>query len=115
MCGHMSDALTSPQSIARWRRILAAILGVASAVFTGLWLAIWVFVILQIVGGVYEGGELIFAGLFLTAPPVALGTLGALVLVGPKQCKVAWISALLYCSPFIFGVVIACVAPLFRG
>ena len=76
-----------------------------TALFTALWLVLVGFVLLQIFGRVYEGGELVFAGLFITAPPVFISTLLALLLVGPRNCKVAWISALLWLSPVAVGLV----------
>jgi hypothetical protein len=80
-----------------------------------MWLAVWAFVILQIIGRVYEGGELVFAALFLTAPPVFLCTGGALILVGAKRCKLAWISALIYIAPFLVSVLGVAAAALFQS
>jgi hypothetical protein len=97
----MTDSPSSIEPIARWRLIAALIMSLGSASFTALWLAIFGFFLLQVFTGVCEGGELIFIGLFLTALPVCLLTLGALLLVGPKYCKLAWISAIAYAAPFI--------------
>ncbi len=39
-----------------------------------------------------------------TTEPIAPWRLiGALLLVGPKHCKLAWISAIVYLTPFIVG------------
>lgn len=89
--------------IAQWRLIGALILSLGSAFFTFLWLAMVGFFLLQVFTGVCEGGELIFIGIPLTAVPVYILTIGALLLAGPKHCKLAWISAIVYLTPFIVG------------
>ena len=109
----MNGGASSEGSVSRWRRICATIFSAVAALFTGLWLLLCAFVFLQIMTGVYEGGELVFAGIFLTAPPVLLSTVLALLFVGPRRCKVAWISGLLYLSPPIVCGIIAAIASVF--
>jgi hypothetical protein len=90
--------------------VCAGFLSAGAAFFTASWLTLCGFVMLQIIGHVYEGGELVFVRIFLTAPPVLLITMFALLLVGPRRCKVAWIFALLYLSPLLISLVAAAIA-----
>jgi hypothetical protein len=105
---------SSDNRIARWKLISAKILGGIVALFTALWLLIILFVILQMIGGVYEGGELVFVGVFLTAPPVFICSILAMILVGPKRCKMAWLSALLWLAPWVVSIIITCVVLIFK-
>src|SRR5262245_50117910 len=109
----MNAGTSSVDTVSRWRRICATIFSAVAALFTGLWLLLCVFVFLQMMTGVYEGGELVFVGIFLTAPPVLLSTVLAIFFVGPRRCKVAWISGLLYLSPPIICGIIAAIASVF--
>ena len=109
----VSDPVTD--SIPRWRSILAALLSVGVLLSTFLWLVIWAVVTLQLIGGVYEGGELLFVGIVFTAPVVFIFTCLSLLLVGAKRCKVACISAFLYLvCPLLILLISGVVSELFR-
>lgn len=110
----MSTPPADTAGVSRWRRVVATLCGLGAAFFTGLWLLVCGFVLLQIFGRVFEGGELVFAALFLTAPPVVIFTALALWLVGPRRCRLAWISAVLYVSPIAISIIIGMVASLFH-
>lgn len=99
----MTVSPRTSEPIAHWRLIGAFALSLGSALFTFLWLTIVGFFLLQVFGGVSEGGELIFIGMLLTAPPVCILTIGALLLAGPKHSKLAWISAIAYTTPFMMS------------
>lgn len=107
------NSIEPKKEIASWRCLVAGLFSAGALLFTILWLAICAFVMLQIIGQVYEGGELVFAGIFLTAPPVFICTIGALLLVGPKRCKLAWMSALFYFSPVIVALILAAIGAVF--
>ena len=115
----MSDSMSitppppPPVIVSKWRRVCANLLGFGVVCFVTLWLLVWAFVFWQISAGVFEGGELVFAAIFITAPPVLLFTILALCLVGPSRCKLAWISALFYFAPFVVAFLLAAIGPLF--
>ena len=109
----MSTLNPTTEGLAPWKRIFVGFLSACVVICTLLWLAISGLVILQIIGRVYEGGELVFAGIIITAPPVFIFTTIALLLVGPKRCKIAWISALLYFSPVIIASILSAIGTLF--
>ena len=100
------------EDVSPHRRKLARSLSVGALVFTILWLLICALFAIQIIGGVVEGGELVMGGLVLTAPPVFICTVGAMLLVGRKRSKLAWVSALLWLSPVIVLLVFAGIAEL---
>ena len=101
----MTPELSAPSNLTAKRRRSATVLSTIAALSTALWLAVVAFVELQLITGVFEGGELVFAGIFFTAPPVFISAIWAMRLVGARHCKLAWISALLWLSPLIVGLI----------
>jgi hypothetical protein len=66
---------------------------------------------LQAVAGVYDGPILILIVLFFTLPPAIICTVISLILVGPRRCKVAWISLCVFGLPFVVAMGAALFGP----
>jgi len=82
------------------RQITATVLGAITLACAALFYLSFGFVILQSLGGTYDGVALPIISLVLTLPPAVVCTIIAMILVGPKRCKLAWIS---FCSyPLLF-------------
>lgn len=92
--------MNSNPEISSTRRVIAVTLGVIALFCTLLWLLTNAFVVAQQIAGVYDGPMLIVVAFVLTFPPLILCTIFALMLVGPRRCKLAWISLLIYLLPF---------------
>jgi hypothetical protein len=101
--------MSSKPEISPVRRFIAVALGVVTLLCTLLWLLTLGFVTAQCVAGVYNGPELGVGILVLTFPPTLLCTIIALFLVGPRRCKLAWISLCVYIAPIVitFGSLFA--------
>lgn len=64
------------------------------------WLA-YAFVAAQVYAGVYGGPELLIAATILTLVPALICTSIALILVGPRRCKLAWLSLSSFALPYV--------------
>ena len=84
------------------RRFIAVALGVVTVLCTLLWILTFALIVMQSVAGVYESPVLGVGVLVVTFPPALLCTIVALVLVGPRRCKLAWISFCIYVLPLVF-------------
>ena len=51
-------------------------------------------------------GIIMGVGLVLTLPPAIICTLVAIILVGPRRSKLAWVSLCLFALPLLCGVAI---------
>jgi hypothetical protein len=89
------------------KRFFAKALGIITMLCAALFFLSFVFVFLQVAGGVYDGPILIFVVLFLTGPPAIVCTIISLILVGPRRCKLAWISLCSFVVPFVLCIGIA--------
>ena len=65
------------------------------------------FMALQVKAGVYDGPELGFIVGFVTFTPAFIATVISLILVGPKHCKLAWISLCVYPATFVMAILAA--------
>jgi hypothetical protein len=103
----MTDQPPTTGEPSRWKRICVGFLSAGSAFFTVLWLVVFGFMIHQVMGQGYERGKWVYQAVFLTGPPVLFCTVTAFLLVGPRRCKLAWISALVYLLPYLFTLCLA--------
>jgi hypothetical protein len=87
------------------KRFFAKALGIITMLCAALFFLSFVFVFLQAVTGVYDGPILMFAVLFLTLPQAIICTIISLILVGPRRCKLAWISLCTFALPFVIAIV----------
>jgi hypothetical protein len=63
--------------------------------------------IMQVETGLYDDPSLgILVGL-VTFPPALMATIISLLLVGPRHCKLAWISLSVYPATFALGILAA--------
>jgi hypothetical protein len=97
------------------KRFFAKALGIITMLCAALFFLSFVFVFLQAVTGVYDGPILIFIVLFLTLPPAIVCTIISLILVGPRRCKLAWISLCAFVVPFVLCVCIALGVPIWKS
>lgn len=93
------------------RQLVATRLGVITLLCVILFYLSFAFVMWQTVAGIYDGPILVFVTLFLTAPLAIICTVISLMLVGPRRCKLAWISLCAYPLFFILALIIAICAP----
>jgi len=93
------------------KKITAAVLSVGSLLCAILFHLSFALVMWQSIGGVYEGPILVFVALFFTLPPAIFFTAVALFLVGPRRCKLAWISLCSYPLFFIVLLIVALCLP----
>ncbi len=96
------------------RRIFAIGLSVVTLKCALLYWLGYAFVTAQIYAGVYGGPELLIAVTFVTLPPALLCTVVALILVGWRRCKLAWISLSLFAWPYIALLFCVLYAAVFR-
>ena len=99
--------MSSEPTVSPTRRLIAVALGVVTVLCTLLWLLTFGLIVAQSVAGVYESPVLGIAILVLTFPPALLCTIIAMLLVGPRRCKLAWISLCIYIAPLVisFGAI----------
>jgi hypothetical protein len=83
------------------RRFLAIGLSIVTLLCAGLYWLVYLFVTAQVYAGVYGGPELLIVGTILTLPPAAICTIVAMILVGPRRCKTAWISLSSFGLPYL--------------
>jgi hypothetical protein len=103
--------MTTETQISPKRMFIATALGVITLLCAVLFYLSFGFVTLQAIGGVYDGPILVFIVLFLTLPPAIICTIISLILVGPRWCKLAWISLCSYPLFFIVLLIIVLCAP----
>jgi hypothetical protein len=101
-----TDTQVSPK-----RQSVATALGVITLLCAILFYLSFGFVMLQWAGGAYAGAALPFIVLVFTLPPAIICTIISLFLVGPRRCKLAWISLCLYPLFFTFAFIVAICAP----
>jgi hypothetical protein len=87
------------------KRFFAKALCIITMLCAILFFLSFAFVCLQVAGGVYDGPILMFAVLFFTFPPSIVCTIISLILVGPRRCKLAWISLCTFALPFVIAIV----------
>jgi hypothetical protein len=88
------------------KRFFAKALGIITMLCAVLFFLSFVFVFLQVASGVYDGPILMFAVLFFTLPPAIVCIIISLILVGPRRCKLAWISLCTFAVPFVLCICI---------
>jgi hypothetical protein len=93
------------------RKFIATALGVVTLLCAILFYLSFAFVMWQVYGGVYDGPVLVVVALFVTAPPAAVCTIIALILVRPQRSRLAWISLCSYPLFFILMLGIALCVP----
>jgi hypothetical protein len=93
------------------RKAVAVALGIVSLLCAVLFYLSFAFVMWQSIAGVYDGPILVFVALFFTLPPSIVCTVIALFLVGPRRCKLAWMSLCSYPLFFILVLIVALCAP----
>jgi hypothetical protein len=103
--------MTTDTQVSPKRQSAATVLGVITLACAVLFYLSFGFVMLQWAGGAYAGAALPFIILVLTFPPAIIRTIISLFLVGPRRCKLAWISWCLYPLFFIFALIVAICAP----
>ena len=101
----------SPQTpISPKRRAWATGLGVVVALCAAGWFASIAFTMVALKtvdsGIPFFPGIIMVIGLVVTLPPAILCTVIAVVLVGLRRAKFAWISLCLFALPVIFGIAI---------
>lgn len=111
----MSAAPKPPKEISHTRIIVARLFGAVAVFFSSLWLLGNAFVMLQAATGAYEGPEGMFVILFFTGPPMFLAAVIAMLLVGFRRCKLAWIAFGLYALPFFALVVTVLVEAILKA
>jgi hypothetical protein len=103
--------MTSDAQISPPRKLVVTIFGVITLLCAILFFLSFLFVMWQAVAGVYDGAILLFVVLFLTLPPAILCTVVSLILVGPRQCKLAWVSLCMFVLPFLIAIGVILFAP----
>jgi hypothetical protein len=103
---NISDKLINPR-----RKLFVTALGVITLLCAVLFLFSFVFVLWQEVAGVYDGPILLLLVFLCTLPPAILCTVISLALVGPKHCKLAWISLCMFALLFVVAIGVALFAP----
>src|SRR6267142_930099 len=109
--------MNTPSKIAECsptKRRIATALGVITLLCASLFVLSMAFMTAQAVGGVYDGPILGLAVFVLTLPIAIICTSFALYLVGPRQCKLAWISFCVVYSPLILCALIGICAAIVR-
>lgn len=86
------------------KQFFAKALGIITMLCAALFFLSFVFVFLQAVTKVYDGPILMFVVLFFTLPPAIVCTIISLILVGPRRCKLAWISLCSFAVPFVLCI-----------
>jgi putative exporter of polyketide antibiotics len=81
-------------------RLFALISGVVTALCATLFSLTYAFVAAQVVAVAYDNPLLLFIVTALTFPPAIVFTSIAMLLVGPRHCKLAWISLSFFAIPF---------------
>jgi hypothetical protein len=82
------------------RRSFALASGVGTALCATLFSLTYAFVAAQVFAGVYDNPLLLIIITAFTLPPAIVCTGIAMLLVGPRYCKLAWISLSLFVIPF---------------
>jgi hypothetical protein len=83
------------------RRFFAIALSIITFLCALLYWLVLAFITAQIHAGVYGGPELVIAATFFLLPPAAICTLTALILVGWRRCRLAWISLSSFAWPYV--------------
>jgi hypothetical protein len=89
------------------RRGWALALSVVSLLCVALFVLALAFNCLQASAGVYDGPLLTILAAFFTFPIALLCTIVSMVLVGPRNCKLAWLSLSGYTLPIILAIIAA--------
>jgi hypothetical protein len=94
------------------RQTIATILGVITALCTVGWYGSFAVMSFELKHGGFDGppfypGIIAVVGLVLTLPLALLCGVVALLLIGPRGSKLAWISLLLYLVPLLCGIIVA--------
>jgi len=95
------DSLPQVQRPSNIRRFIAIGLRIAKLLCAGLYWLVYLFVAAQIHAGVYGGPELLIVITVLTLPPATLCTIVAMILVGARRCKTAWVSLSSFGLPYL--------------
>jgi len=105
MSGIDVPPLIPPQAPSRGRRVVATICSLITACCAALFLLTIAFMIAQSVAGVYDSPILGVAVLMFTLPPAIICTLIAVILVGFRRCRLAWISLSTFVLPFALTLI----------
>jgi hypothetical protein len=83
------------------RQRFAVGLSVVTLLCALLYWLVYAFVTAQVYAGVYDGPVLLILVTILTGFPALLCTVTAMILVGWRRCKLAWISLSSFAWPYI--------------
>jgi uncharacterized membrane protein (DUF485 family) len=95
------SAVLPPLPPSATRRSFAIALSIITLLCALLYWLVLAFITAQIHAGVYGGPELGIAATILMLPPAAICTIIALILVGWRRCKLAWISLSSFAWPYV--------------
>jgi hypothetical protein len=96
-----ANALNPEPELGSLRRAIAMTLGVVTVLCALLWFLTFAFIVAQSIAGVYDSPFLALGILALTFPPALFCTTIAIILVGPRHCKLAWIALCIYVAPLV--------------
>jgi hypothetical protein len=103
--------MTSDTPISQTKKFIATALGIITLLCAVFFHLSFGLVIWQAVAGVYPGAGFVFIVLLITLPPAILCTVISLILVGPRRCKLAWISLCTFALPFAIAIGVALFVP----
>ncbi len=103
--------MTSDTQVSRTRKLVVTALGIVTLLCATLYFLSFVLVIWQMLACVYDGpiGSIVIVT--FTLPTAIICTVISLILVGPRGCKLAWISLCVFPLSIIILIAMVLFAP----